>query len=101
MSSPGQTNNPNGRPVGRPNKRNQEINDYAKEKGVNPAFMLIEILSGERVELGKEPLEKDDYKWAIDTLMPYMYGKRKPVDSEGDDSDGIRETLETFLAITK
>lgn len=83
-----------GRKPGTPNKRNQEINDYAKEKGVSPAFMLIDILSGEKDEICKEPLDKDDYKWAIDTLMPYMYGKRKPVDTDGNDSiDPITELV--------
>lgn len=93
MSIPGHTNNPNGRPVGKPNKRNQEIKEYADSQGVNPAFILVDILSGRTTELGNEPLEKFDYRWAIDTLMPYMYGKRKPVDSDGNDSNAIDDFL--------
>lgn len=86
-----------GRKSGTPNKRNQEINEYAREKGVSPAMYLIDILAGERTEIAKEPLDKDDYKWAIDTLMPYMYGKRKPIDSEGNDSaDPISELVNAF-----
>lgn len=94
MSTPGITNNPNGRPVGKPNKRNQEINAYAESQGVSPANILIDILSGKKIELGKAPLDKDDYKWAIDTLMPYMYGKRKPVDSDGNDAN---DPISTFI----
>lgn len=86
-----------GRKPGIPNKRNQEISEYAKEKGVSPAFMLIEILSGDIDKLAKEPIEKDDIKWAIDTLMPYMYGKRKPIDSDGNDSrDILSDILEAI-----
>lgn len=86
-----------GRQAGTPNKRNQEIKDYADSKGVSPAFMLIDILAGEKTEIAKEPLEKDDYKWAIDTLMPYMYGKRKPVDTDGNDGvDPITELVNAF-----
>lgn len=83
-----------GRKPGIPNKRNQEISEYAKEKGVSPAFLLIDILCGDKADICKEPIEKEDYKWAIDTLMPYMYGKRKPIDSEGNDgADPITEIM--------
>lgn len=90
MSVPGHTNNPNGRPKGAANKRNQEIKDYAEQEGVNPAFVLIDILSGKKDKLINKPVDHEDFKWAIDTLMPYMYAKRKPVDSDGnDDNDPI------------
>lgn len=75
-----------GRQVGTPNKRNQEINEYAEREGVNPARLLIDILSGKKAEIGKEPVTKDDIKWAVDLVMPYMFGKRKPVDSDGNDA---------------
>jgi hypothetical protein len=86
-----------GRKPGTPNKRNQEIRDYAESKGVSPAFFLIDILCGERIDIAKEPIDKDDYKWAIDTLMPYMYAKRKPADADGDDKgDPITELVNAF-----
>lgn len=86
-----------GRQKGTPNKRNQEITEYASELGVSPAYFLIEILSGQRIDIAKEPIEKDDIKWAIDTLMPYMYGKRKPIDSDGNDSrDILSDILEAI-----
>ncbi len=86
-----------GRKPGTPNKRNQEVNAYADSKGVSPARILIDILSGEKTTIANEAIDKYDYKWAIDTLMPYMYGKRKPIDSNGDDSaDPITELVNAF-----
>ena len=85
-----------GRKPGTPNKRTQEISDYANECGVSPALLLIDILSGKKKDLAGEAIEKDDYRWAIDTLMPYMYGKRKPVDSNGDDSDTVASLIEAL-----
>jgi hypothetical protein len=86
-----------GREKGAPNKRTLEIKDYADSKGVSPANFLIDIISGERDEIAGEPVDKFDFKWALDTLMPYLYGKRKPVDSNGDDSsDPISELVNAF-----
>lgn len=86
-----------GRKPGTPNKRNQEISDYAEQMGVSPARILIDILAGQKTEIAKEAIEKDDYKWAIDSLMPYMYGKRKPVDTDGNDGvDPITELVNAF-----
>lgn len=71
---------------GQSTKRNQEIADYASAKNVSPANALVDILSGEKTDIAGEPITKDDYKWALEVLMPYMFGKRKPVDSDGNDA---------------
>lgn len=81
-----------------PNKRTTEMREYSIEKKASPAHYLIDkfaaVISGEDVEIAGEPVTKDDVKWIIEMLMPYLEGKRKPVDSKGDDSDSL---LSLFL----
>lgn len=90
-----QTNNPNGRPLGKPNKRSKQIADEAEEADVSPTKLLIKILSGEKTDICKEPVTKEDWKWALSELLPYTAGKRKPVDADGkDDADPIAAFLE-------
>lgn len=76
-----------GREKNVPNKRTLEIKEYADSLGVSPANYLIDILAGKRNEIAGSEIDKNDIKWAVDTLMPYLYGKRKPVDSSGDDAN--------------
>lgn len=88
-----------GRKAGTPNKRTLEIKEYAESCGVSPANYLIDILAGKRDEIAGEAIDKNDMKWAIDALLPYMYGKRKPVDSNGDDSnDPLTAFIEALSA---
>lgn len=99
---PGQTNNPNGRPKGSLNKKNQEIQDLAKELGCNPVKILMHIAMGDSKALATKYTDEDgdeheikplidleDRMDAAKDLMPYLYGKRKPIDSNGDDSTDI------------
>lgn len=98
MSTPGNTNNPNGRPANKPNIRARELHEYSVAKNASPGIWLIDtfadVLDGKDVKIAGEPVDKDDVKWIIETLMPYLNGKRKPVDSKGDDSDSL---LSLFL----
>lgn len=77
-------------------KKNQEIQELAKELGCNPAKILMLIMLGDHKALNVEELDLDiDRKMtAAKELMPYLYGKRKPVDSEGSDKgDPIIDAL--------
>lgn len=88
-----------GRKAGTPNKRTLEIKEYADSLGVSPANYLIDILAGKRDEIAGSEIDKNDVKWAVDTLMPYLYGKRKPVDSNGDDAnDPVTAFIEALSA---
>lgn len=79
-----------GRKPGSLNKKNQEIQELAKEMGCNPALILMMIAMGDGQALGSDELiDLDRRKDAAIQLMPYLYGKRKPVDSKGDDSDSL------------
>lgn len=79
-----------GRPKGSLNKRNIEIFELAQELDCNPARILMLIALGHSVELNHDGLiDIDQRKDAAKDLMPYLYGKRKPVDSNGDDSDSL------------
>lgn len=92
-----------GRQKGTANKRNQEIQDLAKELNCNPAKILMHFAMGDFEALGyQETIMKtsksgDSYeeytispelrKSSAADLMPYLHGKRKPVDSEGNDAN--------------
>jgi hypothetical protein len=78
-----------GRKAGTPNKRTVEIQEYAASRGVSPANFCIDLIAGDAEAIGKEVITFEDKKWAIELLFPYLYGKRKPVDSKGDDSDSL------------
>jgi hypothetical protein len=79
-----------GRPKGSLNKRNIEIFELAQELDCNPAKILMLIALGKSKELEHEGMiDLDQRKDAAKDLMPYLYGKRKPVDSNGDDSDNL------------
>ena len=67
---PGQTNNPNGRPVGSRNRRTTEVFLRLEDRGdKDPADFLSEIVTNEQ-----EP--KELRVQAANFLMPYKYGKR-------------------------
>jgi hypothetical protein len=103
-------NKTGGRAAGTINKKNQEIQDLAKELGCNPAKILMLIAMGDRVGLSTKYKDEDGnektQEWFVDLdqrkdaakdLMPYLYGKRKPVDSNGDDkSDPLAEILDAI-----
>ena len=79
-----------GRKPGSLNKNNQEIQELAKELGCNPAKILMLIALGDFESLGiEEHIDIDKRMDAAKDLMPYLYGKRKPVDSKGDDSESL------------
>ena len=99
MSTPGSTNNPNGRPVGKGNIRSRQIAEEAEQEKASPPSLLIDIISGKKTEICGEPVTKDDWKWAVSELLPYVAGKRKPIDSNGDDkTDLISSILEALDA---
>ena len=79
-------------------KKNQEIQDMAAELGCNPAKILMLIAMGDAFSLNRtEVIDLDKRKEAAKELMPYLYGKRKPIDSEGNDkTDIISEILEAI-----
>lgn len=96
-------NKTGGRVAGTPNKRNLEINRLAEEEGVNPILIKIRLAGLKLKELGYseaqiaalEPQELIDIqdKNAND-LLPYFIGKRKPVDSDGnDDKDPLSSLI--------
>ena len=86
MSKPGITNNPSGRPLGAAAKRSVQLTEEAEECNASPGKLLIKIISGEKTDICGEPVTKEDWKWALSELFPYVAGKRKPVDSMGDDT---------------
>lgn len=94
-------NKTGGRVAGTPNKKNQEIQDLARELNCNPAKVLMLIILGKHEELKcSEPeIDIDRRMTAAKELMPYLYGKRKPVDSDGNDSrDPLSELIDALDA---
>lgn len=84
------------------NKKNQEIHDLAKELNCNPAKILMLIAMGDGHALGlHEHIDLDQRKDAAKDLMPYLYGKRKPIDSEGNDSSTALEDILSAIDGTK
>lgn len=76
-----------GRKPGSLNKKNQEIVELAKELNCNPAKILMLIALGDHESLkSDERIDLEKRMSAADKLMPYLYGKRKPVDSDGNDT---------------
>lgn len=106
---PGQTNNPNGRPKGSLNKRNQEIYELAEELGFSPIKIKMLLAMKRFDELGYSPAEIEvitpQEKLEIqgknaNDLLPYMCGKRKPVDSEGNDNtDPVTSFIEAISGL--
>jgi hypothetical protein len=92
-----------GRKSGTPNKRTQAIKDYCEKKGVNPAYFCVDVLAGDAEAVGKDSITFEDRQWAVETLLPYVEGKRKPVDSDGKDENSIVviETYEQYIARLK
>lgn len=86
-----------GRKEGTPNKRTMAIRQYAEERGVSPAHFCIDVLAGDTEAVGKEEITFEDRQWAAETLLPYLEGKRKPVDSDGNDKDTVLEGLMKVL----
>jgi len=101
-----------GRIAGTPNKRNQHIADLAEELDCDPARILMFFAKGDYASLGYEEFQsrivgKGDNALLVDELtispelrkasasdlMPYLHGKRKPVDSTGDDSSDLFSLL--------
>jgi hypothetical protein len=80
-----------GRPKGSLNKRNIEIFELAQELNCNPARILMLIALGdfEKLKVQSTEIDIDKRMNAAKDLMPYLYGKRKPVDSNGDDSESL------------
>lgn len=84
-----------GRPVGSDGKKNQRIQFLADELGCDPAKILMLVVLGRKEELGEEKdIDLDRKISAAESLLPYLHGKRKPVDSQGDDSESL---LSVFL----
>lgn len=82
-----------GRVKGTPNKRSQLV-ELAHEHDADPFMFLIHVMKGDGeqfLDKWKEPMEfKFETRMdAAKELMPYLYGKRRPVDSNGDDTTDI------------
>lgn len=90
-----------GRKADTPNKRTVAIREYAEKRGVNPAHFCIDLLANDNEAIGKDVITFEDKQWAIETLFPYMEGKRKPVDSEGNDRSDLMTDLLMALDATK
>ena len=76
MPKKGETNNPNGRPKGTPNKATQELRDKIKT-----------ILEGQKEDIEKalNELKKDNpaqYLAAMDKLMAYVVPKKRDITSD-------------------
>lgn len=113
--------NPEGRPKGIIDKRNLRIHDLVGEYDADPALFLVHVMKGDAgklalkriFEAGRDTLKPDkdgmvtiepiikfeDRIQAAKELMPYLYGKRKPIDSDGNDkSDIISDIIEAIDA---
>jgi hypothetical protein len=91
-----------GKVKGSLNKKNQEIQELAKELGCNPAKILMLIMIGDKETLKEEKdIDLDRKMKAAESLMPYLYGKRKPVDSDGDDTDSLLSVFVSALNADK
>lgn len=81
-----------GRKQGSLNKRSLEAIAIAEEYDTNPIRFLFEVLTG-----ANKDASFDHQMSAAKELMPYLYGKRKPIDSEGNDSaDPISELIDAL-----
>lgn len=78
-------------------KRSKQLEEEADKAGAHPGKLLIKIIAGEMREICGEPVTKEDWKWALSEFCPYVMGKRKPVDSEGDDSGASFADLVNLL----
>lgn len=83
-----------GRPPGSPNKRNLEVFELAQELGITPMRVKFLLMCQEFEALGytKDEIKELSVRDRIEIqdrnaadIAPYMYGKRKPVDSDGND----------------
>lgn len=82
-----------GRGKGVVNKSNQFIRDLLAEDENDPAKFLLMVMKKD-IEFFKEELITLDHRMqAAKELMPYAYGKRKQVDSEGSDRSSILEDI--------
>ena len=71
-----------GRKPGAINRASREAAERAKETGEMPLDYLLRIM--------RDPLQEDTKR--IDcakAAAPYLHAKRVPVDSKGDDSNGV------------
>jgi hypothetical protein len=67
---PGQSGNPDGRPVGARNRRTQELWDRLEASGrTDPADYLASVVDDEKADAGLRVT-------AANALMPYKYSKR-------------------------
>jgi hypothetical protein len=91
---------------GQRTKRNQEVNDLADEFGITALRVKYMLMLGKFKELGysEEQIAQLTPQEIIDIqsknaadVLPYAYGKRKPIDSEGNDGlDPITELVSAF-----
>lgn len=87
-----------GRKKGSLNKKNQEIVELAEELNCSPAKILMLIAIGDQDSLKSDkPIDLYTRMNAADKLMPYLYGKRKPIDSDGNDDNNPLMDLLTSL----
>lgn len=96
MSKEPENNTKIGRPLGSANKRNQEVYYLAEKHGVNIVEIKILLTGLKLKELGytDDQIKQLSIQELVDIqsrnasdLLPYFMGKRKPVDSNGDDAN--------------
>jgi hypothetical protein len=97
-----------GRKPGSLNKTNQEVHELAEEFGITPMRVKYLLMLKKFKELGykETEIEQLSIQEVIDIqsknaadVAPYMYGKRKLIDSDGNDSrDPLVDLLEIIDA---
>jgi hypothetical protein len=83
-----------GRKPGVVNKRAQQLTELAELHNADPFMFLVNVMKGNESEFidkrGDVPNIKFETRMeAAKELMPYLHGKRKQVDSEGNDTNDL------------
>jgi hypothetical protein len=95
-----------GRDKDTPNKRNQEIFELSEEFGISPVRVKFYLMTLQFDKLGysKEQVAELTLQELVEIqsrngndLLPYYVGKRKPIDSEGNDQgDPLSDLLDAI-----
>jgi hypothetical protein len=88
----GQTNNPNGRPKGVPDKRNLRVAERAAELGCDPIEFLCLVVKAD-VERLKEAPDLNQRITAAKELASYIAPKLKSVEHTGESVGSFFEKL--------
>lgn len=117
----GQTNNPNGRPKGSPNRKTQELMDIAERLECNPFEVLLLFAKGDFESLGYEKITYRTFGETTNTELTispelrqkaakdaceYLFPKRKSVEvttdlSKKSDEDLLSEAQEILVELSE